>query len=55
MFSILKKVMTCVNKRQPADEDWELYEEAALQREIESDHKDEGSEESSSIASLPTY
>ena len=35
--------------------DWELFEEAALQREMESDTEEEDSEGSGSIESLPTY
>ena len=58
LFSILKrseKVMACLHKRQPAEDDWELYEEAALQREMESDTEEEYSNGSTSIESLPTY
>ena len=58
VFSILKrseKVMACLHKRQPAGDDWELYEQAALQREVESDTEEEDSDGSGSIESLPTY
>jgi len=58
VFSILKrseKVMACLHKRQPAEDDWELYEEAALQREMEPDTEEEDSDGSGSNESLPTY
>ena len=45
----------CVRQREAEDE-WELYEEAALMREMESDHEeDRDSDISGSIDSLPTY
>jgi len=47
--------MACLHKRQPAEDDWELYEEAALQREMEPDIEEEDSDGSGSIESLPTY
>ena len=50
-----ERVMSCLRRGQPADDDWELYEQAALQREMESDSEKEESEESGSIESLPTY
>ena len=50
-----ERVMSCLRRGQPADDDWELYEQAALQREMESDSEGEESEESGSIESLPTY
>ena len=50
-----KRVMSYLHRGQPADDDWELYEQAALQREMESDDEGEESEESGSIESLPTY
>ena len=50
-----KRVMSCLRRGQPAEDDWELYEQAALQREMESDSEGEESEESGSIESLPTY
>ena len=50
-----ERVMACLRRGQPADDDWELYEQAALQREMESDSEKEESEESGSIESLPTY
>ena len=50
-----EKVMSCLRRGQPAEDDWELYEQAALQREMESDSEGEESEESGSIESLPTY
>ena len=59
IFSILKKnekVKACLrHRRQPVEDDWELYEEAALQREMESDAEEEDSDGSGSIESLPTY
>ena len=58
IFSICKrseKVMACLHKRRPAEDDWELYEEAALLREMESDTEEEDSDGSGSIESLPTY
>ena len=39
----------------PAEDDWELYEEAAIQRAMETDSDGEESEESGSIENLPTY
>ena len=50
-----KKVMACLHKRRPAEDDWELYEQAALLREMESDTEEEDSDGSGSIESLPTY
>ena len=50
-----ERVMACLRRGQPAEDDWELYEEAALQREMETDSEGEESEESGSIESLPTY
>ena len=50
-----KRVMTCLRRGQPAEDDWEWYEQAALQREMESDYEGGESEESVSIESLPTY
>ena len=58
VFSILKqseKVMECIRKRQIDEDDWELYEQAALEREMESDAEEQESEGSGSIESLPTY
>ena len=58
VFSLFKQsetVMRCLHSRQPAEDDWELYEEAALQRERESGAEDLDSESSGSIESLPTY
>ena len=58
MFTIIKeseKVKACLHKRQqPAEDDWELYEEAALLREVESD-EEQDSEDTGSIESLPAY
>ena len=50
-----ERVMSCLRRGQPADDDWEVYEQAALQRQMESDSEREESEESGSIESLPTY
>ena len=50
-----KKLMKCVRMRQPVEDDWELYEQAALQREMESDIREQDSESSGSTESLPTY
>ena len=50
-----ERVMACLRRGQPEYDDWEVYEEAALQREMESDSEREESEESGSIDSLPTY
>ena len=50
-----ERVMSCLRRRQPEYDDWELYEQAALQREMESDSEREESEESGSIESRPTY
>ena len=49
------KLMMCVRIRRPVDDDWELYEQAALLREMESDTKEQDSESSGSTESLPTY
>ena len=46
---------SCTDERPRAEDDWELYEEAALQRVVESDHEEEDSKKSSSLDSLPTY
>ena len=50
-----ERMMACLRRGQPEYDDWEVYEEAALQREMESDSEREESEESGSIDSLPTY
>jgi len=50
-----KKVMECLRKEQPVDDDWELYEQAAVQREMESVAENQDSSDSESIESLPTY
>ena len=58
MLAIVKRserVMSCLRRGQPAEDDWELYEQAALQREMESDDEGGESGESGSIESLPTY
>ena len=55
IFKRSERVMVCLRRGQPEYDDWELYEQAALQREMESDSEREESEESGSIESLPTY
>ena len=50
-----EKFMRCFRKGQPIEDDWELYEQAAIQREMESDEVEQDSEDSGSIESLPTY
>ena len=58
VFSILRrseKVNRCFCKGQPVDNDWELYEQAALQRGRESDAEEQDSDSSESVESLPTY
>ena len=58
VFSILRqneKVMGCLRKKHPVEDDWELYEQAALEREVESDAEEQESDGSGSIESLPTY
>ena len=58
VFSILKqseKVMEFLRKKQIVEDDWEVYEQAALERVMESDAEEQESEGSGSIESLPTY
>ena len=58
MACILKKspkLLKCVRMRRRVDDDWELYEQAALQREMESDTEEQDNESSGSTESLPTY
>ena len=50
-----ERVMACLRRGQPIEDDWELYEEAAVLREMESDSEGDESEESGSIESLPSY
>ena len=47
--------MKCVRMRRCVDDDWELYEQAALQREMESDTEEQDNESSGSTESLPTF
>ena len=59
LFSILKKsgrVVICLHRKQHDENDWELYEQAALLREMESDSQnfEEDSDESDN-ESLATY
>ena len=49
------KIMECVKTRRLVDDDWELYEEAALLREMESDSEEQDSGSYGSTESLPTY
>ena len=49
------KVNEYVKMRRPVDDDWELYEEAALLREMESDTKEQDKENSGSTESYPSY
>ena len=55
IFKQSKKVMKCFHKGQHVDDGLELYEQAALQREMESDSEQQDSKGSGSIESLPTY
>ena len=58
VFSILKRnerVIACLHKGRPVEEDWEVYEQAALLRETESGTEEQDSEDAESIESLPTY
>ena len=50
-----ERVMSCLRRGQPAYDDWEVYEQAALQRDMESYSEWEESEESGNNVSLPTY
>ena len=57
VFSILKqseKVMQCLHKEQPFEDDRELQEQAIVQREMESDVEEQDSIDCESIESLPT-
>ena len=49
------KLMKYVRMRRPVDDDWELYEQAALQREMDSDTEEQDSDSSGSTESLLTY
>ena len=56
LFSILKnseRVNACLHREQQAENDWELYEEAALLREMESDNEEDS--DGSENGSIPTY
>ena len=58
VFVIIKRsktVMACLRRGQPVYDDWELYEQAAVQRQMESESEGEENEESGSIESLPSY
>ena len=50
-----ERVMACLHWEQIEEDDWELYEQAALQREMESDSEGEDTDESGSIESVLTY
>ena len=59
VYSILKNISKCraciqVCIRQHVEDDWELFEQAALLRERESKSEEEGSESSESMETLPT-
>ena len=50
------RLMACCIRKRNVNDDWELYEQAALEREMESDSDtDIESDESGSINSVPTY
>ena len=60
VYSILKKSSTyiaCIHmyRRQHVEDEWQLLEQAVLQRERELESEEEGSEGSGSMESLPTY
>ena len=60
VYSIFKKsskFIACFRMcwRPSIDDDWELFEQATLLRERESEFEKEGSEDSGSMESLPTY
>ena len=60
IYSILKNISKCractqVCIRQHVEDDWEVFEQAALLRERESESEEEGSESSGSMETLPTY
>ena len=50
-----ERLMACLHWGQPAEDDWEPYEQAALLREMRSDSEGEESEESGSVESVRTY
>ena len=49
------KLMKCIGIKQHVYGDWELYEQAVLEREMDSDTNEQDSESSGSTQSLPTY
>ena len=60
VYSILKNITKCraciqVCIRQHVEDDWELFEQAALLRERETESEEEGSESSGSMETFPTY
>ena len=56
VYKVVKMTACCCACKKEADDDWELYEQAALDREMESDSEvDRESGESGSIESFPTY
>ena len=60
VYSIIKNISKCrafiqVCMRKHVEDDWELFEQAALLRERESESEEEGSESSGNMETLPTY
>ena len=56
LFKCSSKVRPCCISKSESDDDWYLYEQAALLREMESDsEEDKKSNRSGSIDSLPSY
>ena len=57
IFRRSSKVMAYLHvcMKQHVEDDWELFEQAALLRERELESEEEGSEDSGSMESLPTY
>ena len=53
-LNMMQILMEWVQMKQDID-DWELYQQAALLREMESDTEEEDSENSGSTETLPTY
>ena len=52
------KVVSCLHNKQDVEDDWELYEQAALLREMEANSDEQHSQDSAStesMESLPTY
>ena len=59
IFKRSKKIMACLGKGEPSENDWELYEQAAAQREMEADGENCECQEPAAAEecneSLPTY